>query len=185
VKENNERVAKVLAFLRSSVVEEKNVQSDYINVQPVYENDGITLKYCVAEKSLLIKLTKIECYEQILTGLLANGINKVHGIEFCTSQLRKHRDTARALAIRAAKEKAVALTSELGVKCGKAQNISANEFGGWLRHSCWPGWYGGYGNQMSQNVVLSSSNTTESADGLLAVGQISVSATVSVSFAIE
>src|SRR4030095_3981219 len=86
---------------------------------------------CVVRKSIQVKLTDIEAFEALLTGLLTNGVNNVHGIEFRTSQLRKHRDTARAMAVRAAKEKADALASELGVKCGKVYSIDANDAGGW------------------------------------------------------
>ena len=109
----------------------------------------------------------------------------MHGIEFRTSQLRKHRDTARAMAVRAAREKADALASELGVKRGKVYNINASEWGGWWSSSS-SYWGGRYGGGMYQNAVQNvSSAAPESADSTLSVGQINVSATVNVSFLIE
>ena len=48
----------------------------------------------------------------------------MQAVRLRTSQLRKYRDEARAKAIRAAKEKAVALAGELGVKIGRPHSIS-------------------------------------------------------------
>jgi len=138
----------------------------------------------VVRKSIEIKLTSMESYEGILKGMLTNGVNTVHGIEFRTSQLRKHRDTARAMAIQAAKEKADALASELGVKRGKVYTINANDWGGWWSSS---GSYRGgrYGGGMYQNAVQNVGGSAETDDSTLSVGQIRVSATVNVSFLIE
>ncbi len=138
----------------------------------------------VVRKSIEIKLTKMEAFAGLLTGLLTNGVNNVHGIEFRTSQLRKHRDAARAMAIRAAKEKADALASELGVKRGKVYSISANDWGGWWGSSG-SYWGGRSGGGMFQNAVQNAGGPTEVTDGTLSIGQISVSASVNVSFLIE
>jgi uncharacterized protein YggE len=137
----------------------------------------------VVRKSIEVKLTDTGSFEGLLTGLLTNGVNNVHGIEFRTSQLRKHRDTARAMAIRAAREKASALASELGVKCGKVYNINANDWGGWSASGGY--WGGRYGGGMYQNAVQNVGGSVETDDSTLSVGQISVSATVNVSFLIE
>ena len=113
-----------------------------------------------------------------------NGVNYVHGIDFRTSELRKHRDTARAMAIQAAKEKADALASELGVKRGKVYSITENYWGGWWS---WSGsyWRSRGGGGMQQNVAQNAGGASEATEGALSVGQISVSATVNVSFLIE
>lgn len=184
--QNDDRTARALAFLKASELKGKDVQTDFINVEPVYDNNVSRTKPLayVVRKSIEIKLTRIEVFESLFTGLLANGVNNVHGIEFRTSQLRKHRDTARAMAIRAAKEKADALASELGVKRGKVVNINANDWGGWTSPSV--GYWGArYGGGMAQNAVQSIDNPPETRDSTLSIGQISVSATVNVSFLIE
>ena len=185
-KENDERISKALGFLKSSGVKEKDVQTDFISVEPNYDSNVSRTKPVtyVVRKSIEIKLTKIDSFEGLLTGLLTNGVNNVHGIDFRTSQMRKHRDAARAMAIRAAKEKADALASELGVKRGKVQNISANEWGGWWSGS--GGYWGGRGGGgMFQNAVQNAGGPAETTDGTLSIGQISVSASVNVTFLIE
>lgn len=183
--QNDESVAKALRFLKDNGVEDKNVQTDFISVEPTYDSNVSRTKPVtyVIRKTIEIKLTTIASFEGLLTGLLTNGINNVHGIDFRTSQLRKHRDTARAMAIRAAKEKADAMASELGVKRGKVSSITANDWGGsWSGMGGW-GRHGGGG--MFQNAVQNVSGPSEESDGTLSIGQISVSATVNVSFLIE
>ena len=187
-RENDERVSKSLAFLRKSGLKDKDVQTDYISIEPRYGNQDSYLLtkpgIYLVRKSIEVKVTKIENFEVLLTGLLTNGVNNVHGIEFRTSELRKHRDTARAMAVRAAREKADALASELGVKRGKVFSINANESGGWWS-STGSYWGGRYGGQMSQNAVQNIGGAAEAGEETLSTGQISVSASVNVSFLIE
>ena len=52
------------------------------------------------------------------------GVNYVHGVEFRTTELRKHKDTARALAVKAAREKATAMAGELGPALGEPRTIT-------------------------------------------------------------
>jgi len=183
--ENDERVSKSLLFLKSSGVKEKDVQTDFISIEPSYDNNWSATKAVtyIVRKSIEVKLTKIENFEGVLTGLLTNGVNNVHGIEFRTSELRKHRDEARAMAIRAAKEKADAMALELGVKRGKVYSVNANDSGGWWGSGSGY-WGGGVGGGMFQNAVQNAGGTSEE-EGTLSIGQISVSASVNVSFLIE
>lgn len=183
---NDASVSKALAFLNANNLESKDVQTDFVSVQPIYDDRNSFRTDPVAylvRKSIEIKMTSIENFEAILTGLLSHGVNNVHGIEFRTSELRMHRDTARGMAIRAAKEKADALASELGVKCGKVHTINANEGGGWWNSGSH--WGGRYGGGLMQNSVQNLGGAAETTDGALSVGQVSVSASVNVSFLIE
>src|SRR5450759_1312856 len=127
--QHDELMTGALKFLKTSGVSDKDVQTDFISVSPEYGNDIARTKPVVyiVRKSIEIKLTTVTNLESVLTGLLNNGVNHVHGVDFRTTQLREYRDQARAMAIRAAKEKAEALCEELGVKCGKPYNISATE----------------------------------------------------------
>jgi hypothetical protein len=184
--DNDARISKALAFLKACDLKSKDIQTDFVSVEPSYDGKSSWTKPVtyIVRKSVEIKLTRIDSFEPILTGLLTNGVNNVHGVEFRTSQLRKHRDAARAMAIQAAKEKAVALASELGVKCGKVQRINANEWGGsWNSSASWGG--GRYNTWMAQNRVQNTGSTPEIGDGGLSIGQIGVSASVDVSFLIE
>lgn len=188
---NDADVAKALAFLRAAGVADKDVQTDYVNIEPRYPYDSSTKvaarlqpEFYAVRKSIGVRLTRVGAYEEVLAGLLANGAQYVHGIEFRTSQLRKHRDAARALAIRAAQEKADALARELGVRRGEVLTVSESYSGGWWRGGS--GW-GSVGGQAMQNVVQQSGGDGAGGgeDGTLAIGQISVDASVSATFSIE
>jgi hypothetical protein len=185
-RQNDERVAKALGFLEAHDVKGKDVQTDFVSIEPTYDNDLSRTRpvIYIVRKSIEVKLAAIEAFEGLLTGLLTNGVNHVHGIEFRTSQLRKHRDSARALAIRAAREKADALAAELGVNRGRVHSINANDSGGWWS-TAGSYWGGRYGAGMQQNAIQDSGAPPEAGGGTLSLGQISVSASVNVSFLIE
>lgn len=186
-RDNSDRIAKALAVIRRHGVPDKSVQLNYIQVEPDYDTQvsRITPVAYRAHKSIGIKLTKLDSFEPLLTDLFAVGVNQVENIEFRNSDMRKHRDKARELAVAAAREKADALTSQLGVKRGRALRIT--EDSGW-RWGGWSGSHRGGQNLMQQNVVQSAGGAAsqgDSADGELSVGQISITATISVDFQLE
>jgi len=185
---HDDRMKSALTFLKSSGVPDKNVQTDFINLTTDATSDPSKTKtiYYLARTSIDVKLTNVTNLEKILTGLLNNGVDRIHSVEFRTTQLRKYRDQARAMAIQAAKEKADALCGELGVKRGKPVNINASESGGWLNQfgSYWG--YRNYGGASNAQVsVEDTSGASDSTNDTLSLGQISVSATVNVSFALQ
>jgi hypothetical protein len=206
-RQNDERVSRALDFLRQNDIKDKDVQTDYISIEPIYDEHpevspttGLPLHhydrrklveptYFQARKSIGVTLTNISKFESVLTGLITNGVNHVQRVDFRTSELRKYKDKARAMAIQAAKEKAQAMATELGVKVGKPYTINVNDSSGWT------GWWspgswsygggGGSGGGGYQNVSQNSGGGSGESGATVAVGQISVSANVSVSFFIE
>jgi uncharacterized protein YggE len=183
--QNDQKVSAVLKFLRENGIDSKDIQTDFIGIHPEFKHERDTVpEIYVVQRSIGIRLRRVSDFEKVLTGILKNGVNYVGGIDFRTTELRKHRDMARQMAIRAAREKADALARELGVKVGRVQSISENTWGGWWN---WSG--GSWGSQRYsspyQNVTQNIDGGAPSGDGSLSVGQISVSATVNVSFALE
>jgi uncharacterized protein len=195
--ENDEKIAAALAFLKQSGVPEKDFKTDYISVQPYYDYDAshpnsfIKPMAYIVRKNIEIRLTKLSEFQSVLTGLLTNGVNIVNGVDFRTTDLRKYRDQARLLAVHAAKDKAKAMVSALDGKLGRATGININEGSGW------GGWrqYGfnnngfnnsGYANQIQNaQISINSSPVSDDSADTFAAGQISVSASVNVSFLIE
>ena len=59
----------------------------------------------------------------LLEGLVKAGGNRIDSIRYETSDLRKYRDQARELAVKAARDKGEALAHALGQGIGKAQSI--------------------------------------------------------------
>lgn len=187
VAQNDERLKQVLAFLKTSGVEARDVQTDFVEIHPQYSTEErvqkLTPEFYLVRRTIGVRLRKVAQFDDVLQGVLKAGVNYVHGITFRTKDLRKHRDSARQQAIRAAKEKAQALAEELGVKVGKPRTINeATSGGSWA----WAGssWGNAFGANAIQNVSQNVAEPVEG-DGSLAVGQISVTATVNVTFELD
>jgi len=183
--ENDRRIKEVIAAAQGAGVASKDIQTDYIHIEPRY-HDSYEHKDFIGyfvQKTAVVTLRNVNKFEDLLSAVLKAGANYVHGIDFRTSELRKHRDQARSLAIKAAREKAEALAGELGQKVGKPRSIQEGYAGWW---SSYGGWWGrGYGNAASQNVIQQAPGGGSDTEGALAPGTISVKASVSVTFELE
>jgi uncharacterized protein YggE len=183
---NDERARKLLALTKDLNIDPRYVQTDFISIEPWEhelrdENRTVRLEYRV-RKNMAVTLNDIGKFEELLSRALLGGVNHVHGIQFRTTELRKHRDHAREMAIQAAKEKAALLAGKLGRQVGPAIRIS--EYGGgWYSPYSWWGGQGYGSNAMSQ--VSSQAGEASANDGTMAFGQITVTASVSVSFALQ
>ena len=180
--QNDERIKKVLAITEAHGIDPKYVQTEYINIEPRYryENDHEEFLGYFVRKTVVITLKDISKFESLLSSVLEAGVNFVHGVEFRTTELRKYRDQARALAIKAAREKADALASELGQKAGKALSINESHGGWWSSYGS--SWGSRWGSNVAQNVVQNVGEAPPTDEGTLAPGQITVNASVSVDF---
>lgn len=121
--QNDEVVNKVIKYLKSEGIAEKNINTNYINLNKRYNYNDKTYTY-VANQAISITLEDISKYESIMKGLLENGLNGINGIEFESSEIKKHKAEARKKAVLNAKEKAEALAKPLGQTVGKAYKIS-------------------------------------------------------------
>lgn len=181
---NDERINRALAVTKKFAIPARQVQTDYISIEPRHRHGEIfdELLGYVVRKSIVIRFKDIPKFEDLLTALLESGVNHVHGIEFKTTELRKHRDQARAMAVQAAREKAQAMAAIADRKADKVVSIS--ESGGWW--SGYSSWWGGRWQQGgAQNAYQNAGGNSPEAEGAIAPGQITVRSTVSVSFVLE
>jgi uncharacterized protein YggE len=157
-------------------VDAKDVQTDYISVEPRYRTAGGARQFVgfVVRKDLAFLLRDVSKAEALLSEVLESGVTRIDEINFRTSELRRHRDAARAQAIRAAQEKAVALTREIGQRIGKAYSIEEVVPSSTSASS-----------NFYANVSTSSGDEAGATSGTLALGQIRVSARVVVRFELE
>jgi uncharacterized protein YggE len=174
--------SKLLKTIKAAGVEERHVQTDVLQLEIKYRShrpaEGIEGYY--ARRSYSVSLKDPKKLEDLLDAALKSGANQIHGIDYRTKELRKHRDEARRMAIRAAREKAEALSKELN--CGVGAPSAIREGGGGL--DFWGGHrYGGRGfNVMAQNVMQESGPPMGEGGETTPMGQIGVSAQVSVTF---
>jgi uncharacterized protein len=115
---------KVLAALHANGVDEKDVQTTYLSLQQQsYTRKGVRISYFVAEETMSITVRDLAKLDALLDTLIQAGGNRIDGISYETSDMRKYRDQARDLAVKAAREKALALAQALGQEIGKAHSI--------------------------------------------------------------
>ncbi|PID56998.1 hypothetical protein CSB45_08725 [candidate division KSB3 bacterium] len=180
--ENDQRIQKIFDLAKKYKIEEKYIQTDYITLEPRYEDQYEHRKFIgfFVKQSIAITIKDLSKFEHLLSDSLEAGVNYVHGVHFQTTELRKFRDQARSLAIKAAQEKAQHLAKGLGQKIGKPYNIQESTSDWWsLYSSHWAG-----SNFTAQNVIQNMSGTTASSENI-ALGQIKVNAKVLVSFELE
>jgi uncharacterized protein len=171
--QTDDRLKKVLELTRKYKVQAKDVQTDYIKLEPRYRGNDesrLFLGYSV-RKDVVFTLRDVTEAEELLSELMESGISRINGVRFQTSQMRKFRDQARAMAIQAAQEKAVALTAQIGQKIGKAFSIEEEV----------PSRISSMAN-MTQNSFGYAGESSSESEGTLALGQIKVSARVTVRF---
>lgn len=181
--ENDRIISSVLELAANYGIEPQHIQTDFVSIEPRYQNGYHEQRDFIGyfvRKSIVLTLRDLTQFEDVLSESLAAGVNYVQGIEFRTTELRAHKDQARALAIQAAKEKASALAGELDQKIGAPLYIQEEQSGWHSSYGTWWGWR--WGNAVAQNVVQELSSSGTVGDEYLAPGQISVQARVSVSF---
>jgi uncharacterized protein YggE len=180
--DNDSRVKAIVQALRTQGVSADHVKTEFLDLQPRYRDYDARRDFLgyLARRSLVVTIRDVSKFESILSSVLAAGANYVHGIEFRTTELRKHRDEARRLALIAAREKAEAMAATMKVSLGEPVSIQEGYSGWWSPYSSW--WGPRYGGQMVQNVVQESGARGAGADDALMPGQISVTATVNVAF---
>jgi uncharacterized protein YggE len=173
--QTDERLKGLIALARKHGVAESDTQTDYVKVEPRFKgnDDSKTFLGYWVRKDLVFTLRDVTRAEGLLSEVLDYGVWRVNSISFQTSQMRKYRDQARAMAMKAAQEKAAALAGAVGQKIGKAITIEEEM----------PG-RGDAPNYMANSVSTDRGGSTDS-EGTLALGLIKVSARVTVKFGLE
>jgi uncharacterized protein len=122
---NDKRVKRLMALTQEAGVDAKNIQTSALTMGPEYSEDKIPkfLGYEVSQ-TIVMTLKDISKYEALMTSFLQAGVNRVNGIRFVVAESRKYRDEARLKAIRAAREKALAMAAELGQTTGKPWEVA-------------------------------------------------------------
>ena len=165
---NDERLRSIVALAKKSNGAPGTVRIENLTVEPRYKGEGVQEEltgYCVRTTVVLI-VRDVSKFDDLLTSILEAGATYVYGVQFRTTKLRQYRDQARALALKAAKEKAKMMAKGLRRKAGRPYAIVEEP----------------YERGMAPNVIQGTGGSSGEADKSIAVGQISVSARVRVSF---
>ncbi len=194
VADNDQKIKAVIDFLKQSNVETNDIRTELINIRPVFDDRKVVYpnkpfanqanapaqiamppvrdKEAIlkpvgykARRQLSVSIKKLTDFEAIYRGVLKRGVNEINSMEFKTSELRKYKDQARSQAIIAAREKATALSGELGATLAGVHSIREDNSG--FRFA---------------NNFQNSSFNAGGASGTMAAGMIEITATISVVF---
>jgi uncharacterized protein YggE len=119
----HESAQQVRAYLSEANIAELGVSHiqlneaiDYVNGQTKFLGYRATLDFNV----LIMALNQLE---EILSGLVDAGINRISGVSYQTTELKEIRAEARRRAVKAAHDKAQLYCNEAGVALGKVIHL--------------------------------------------------------------
>lgn len=168
---NDETVDKVVKFIKKFGIPTSDFQTTNVSLNRNYDYDKKKYNY-QASQSISITLKDILKYDSLMMGLVDNGINNITNVEFKSSKIEDFKSEARKLAIKDAKHKAEDYVSVLNQKVGKAILINDNT------QTFFP-------QPMFKGAMMNAMADESSPKQTLAVGEIEVTANVSVSFILE
>ncbi len=167
---NDEVIDKVIKFLKKSNIPASDYKTNNVYLYKSYDYDKKAYNY-QANQSLSLTLKDLKKYDEIMMGLNEAGVNSIQGVEFKSSKREVYESEARKKAMLNAKQKATDYVSAIGQKIGKALLISDSS----QTHYPQPM----YKTNMATMAEDGASRET------LAVGEIIITATVNVTFALE
>jgi len=185
---NAATISKIIKAVKALGVEARDISTDRYIIQPIYKPyDSLFIDGYRIYNVVSITMRNVDKTSDVIGEAFQAGANQVVNVEFYTSELRKYRDQAREMAMKAASEKASALSQAAGADTGCVLNINENSWSYYNGHN-W--WYGGNNqNLWTQNVVQnaapSGSEPALGDDSPVSAGHISIRAEVSVSFALK
>lgn len=182
--QSSEVVKKIMGVAKKYTIDPKNARND-INIQPKYqynEREPMLAGYSVRQ-TIVVILKDISKYEEFIGNIMESGVNYVY-TQFRNTELKKYKDQARTLAIRAAQEKANTLAKELGVKIARPYSAIEDSCGSMSLSSARRGGYM-MGDVFDGAQYESMGSMTMPSENVMVSGQIIVKSKVTVSFEIE
>jgi uncharacterized protein len=124
---NNTAMGKVLLALKGAGIEEKDIQTSRLSLQPQSAPNRTGPAAIVsyrASNRVTVRLRDVTKVANVIDALVAAGANEIGGINFVVSQASKLLDDAREQAIADARRKAEIYARAAGVTLGAPLSIS-------------------------------------------------------------
>ena len=171
-KQNDEKMDAVLKFIKKMNIPTADFKTKQVALNPQYDYEKKKTSYN-ATQTVEIVVKDLSKYDELMEGLVQQGINRIDRVSFESSKLAQYQSEARKLAMKDAKVKAEEYVSVLGQKVGKAFTISDN-------------------SQVYHPQPMYAAMRMKEADSMggasnetLAIGEIEITANVSVSFVLD
>lgn len=167
----SDAVAAVLAQLNAAGIAPRDMQTQGVSVQPVWnrrnaDNEPPRITGFVARNSLTVRVRDLDALGGILDRVVQDGANTFNGLQFSLQDPEPAMAAARQDAVRDAIAKAEQLAEAAGVVLGPVQSISENGGGG-------------------RPVMMEMASARMASDVPVAAGEVSLTARVSMVFEIQ
>jgi len=186
--DNTNKVNKTIEFVKSKGVEDKDIKTQYYNIEPRYQTYqcGITPLYGTSSvepcppasivgytitQSVDVKIRDFSKIGDIMAGVVSNGANSLGSLSFTIDDPSKVHSEARAQAITKAKEKAQSVAQAGGFRIGRLLNISEG--------------YNPYARYDYLSSAVGMGATKESAAPTIEAGSQEVSVTITMQYEIK
>lgn len=138
LKANAAAMNKVMTALKAQKVEDRDVSTSGLSVQPQYDygdgqNQGPRTPKLVgyeARNAVAVRTRDLAGLGELIDALVAAGSNQIDGLEFVVSDKGAKLDEARKSAITEARRKAELYAAGAGVRLGAPLSIEEQELGG-------------------------------------------------------
>jgi len=165
-KKNDATIDAVIKYLKSIKLASEDYQTQRVNLDRNYDSNKKKYSY-VASQTIVIHLKDISKYDNMMMGLVDAGVNNIQGVEFKTSKQTQYESEARVKAVAQAKQKASDYAGALSQKVGKAIVVTDNT------QIYYP--------QPMRAMKFESADSAMPKE-TLAIGEITVTASVNISF---
>lgn len=165
---NDALIDKVLKFCKEMKIDAKDVKTEYLNLNKNYDYQTKEYKY-VANQALSINLKDLSKYEALSQGLLDAGVNRIDGVSFDASNIEELQSQARVKAVENARTKAEEYARALGKSVGEPVYLSES----------------GQPEPMPLPRMSMMKADAVGSNESIAVGEMSIKATVNVGFELK
>lgn len=127
--DSSEKMRAIIENLKDLGVEEKDIKTTNYSLKPVYkwtENQGQVLRGYEVYQSVEVKVRDLEKIGEVISKSAEKGANQVGNVSFSIDDEYQLKNEARELAIEKAKEKAVMMAEQAGMKLGKVKGVFEN-----------------------------------------------------------
>lgn len=169
-KKNDATVDAVIKYLKGFKLPASDYQTKQVYLHKNYDYTKKKYSY-VASQQISITLKDLSKYDTMMMGLVDTGINNIQGVEFKSTKVAQFESDARKAAVADAKTKALDYASALSQKVGKAMMVSDNS----QTHYPVPMMYAMKAGAAEDAMPRET----------LAIGEIEITANVTISFSLE
>ena len=174
VADNNLQTQKVIAALKTFGLKEADIRTAYFSIYPSVQYDPQTSERrgttYVVDNSVYVTVRDIEKLGDLLDATLSAGANSVNSIQFDVEDKSDATKEARDAAVKDAKQQAEELAGAAGIKLGDLQRID---------------YYSSVPPQVFSSYGKGGGGGAEAASVPIQTGQLTITATVSVSYEIK